>query len=294
MHSHRPKHVLVLAGDHIYKMDYGPMIAYHVEKGADITVGVVEVPIVEARDFGVLTVTEWNRVTRFVEKSPTPDPMPGRTDVALASMGIYVFNPELLEKLLLEDAGDEKSKHDFGKDIIPKAIENLQVFAYPFRDVKTRAQSYWRDVGTIDAFYEANLELVWVNPELNIYDEDWPIWTYQAQTPPAKFVLDEDGRRGVAINSLVSGGAIISGATVRESLLFSGVRVEERSVVERSVILPDVRIGQNCQVRNAIIDAGCELASGTRIGFDSAEDAKRFMVTEKGVVLVTPDMLSHA
>jgi len=291
--AHRPKHVLVLAGDHIYKMDYGPMIAYHVEKGADITVGVVEVPIVEAREFGVLTVTEWNRVTRFVEKSPTPDPMPGRTDVALASMGIYVFNPELLEKLLLRDAADENSKHDFGRNIVPDAIEKLQVFAYPFRDVKTRAQSYWRDVGTIDAFYEANLELVWVNPELNIYDEDWPIWTYQAQTPPAKFVLDEDGRRGVAINSLVSGGAIISGATVRESLLFSGVRVEERSIVERSVILPDVRIGQDCQVRNAIIDEGCELTSGTRIGFDRDEDAKRFLVTDKGVVLVTPDMLAH-
>ena len=292
--SHRPKHVLVLAGDHIYKMDYGPMIAYHVEKGADITVGVVEVPIEEAKEFGVLTVTEWNRVTRFVEKSPTPDPMPGRTDVALASMGIYVFNPDLLEKLLLADAADEKSKHDFGKNIVPDAIEKLQVFAYPFRDVKTRAQSYWRDVGTIDAFYEANLELVWVNPELNIYDEDWPIWTYQAQTPPAKFVLDEDGRRGVAINSLVSGGAIISGATVRESLLFSGVRVEERSTVERSVVLPDVRIGKNCQIRNAIIDASCEIADGTRIGFDRGEDAKRFLVTEKGVVLVTPDMLHHA
>jgi len=274
-------------------MDYGPMIAYHVEKGADITVGVVEVPIVDAREFGVLTVTEWNRVTRFVEKSPKPDPMPGRPDVALASMGIYVFNPELLEKLLVEDAADDKSKHDFGKDIIPKAIEKLQVFAYPFRDVKTRAQSYWRDVGTIDAFYEANLELVWVAPELNIYDEDWPIWTYQAQTPPAKFVLDEDGRRGIAINSLVSGGVIISGATVRESLLFSGVRVEEKSVVERSVILPDVRIGPNCQIRNAIIDANCEIAAGTSIGFDRAEDAKNFLVTEKGVVLVTPDMLAH-
>ena len=218
--------------------------------------------------------------------------MPGRTDVALASMGIYVFNPDLLERLLIEDTADEKSKHDFGKDIIPKAIEKLQVFAYPFRDVKTRAQSYWRDVGTIDAFYEANLELVWVNPELNIYDEDWPIWTYQAQTPPAKFVLDEEGRRGIAINSLVSGGVIISGATVRESLLFSGVRVEERSTVERSVILPDVRIGPNCQIRNAILDAGCEVAGGTRIGFDRGEDAKRFLVTEKGVVLVTPDMLA--
>jgi len=264
-----------------------------VEKGADITVGVVEVPIEDAKEFGVLTVTEWNRVTRFVEKSPTPDPMPGRKDVALASMGIYVFNPELLERLLVEDAGNETSKHDFGKNIVPDAIEKLQVFAYPFRDVKTRAQSYWRDVGTIDAFYEANIELVWVNPELNIYDEDWPIWTYQAQTPPAKFVLDEDGRRGIAINSLVSGGTIISGATVRESLLFSGVRVEERSNVERSVILPDVRIGPDCHIRNAIIDEHCVLAAGTRIGFDRAEDAKKYLVTEKGVVLVTPDMLAH-
>jgi glucose-1-phosphate adenylyltransferase len=294
MHATHPKHVLVLAGDHIYKMDYGPMIAYHVEKGADITVGVVEVPIADARDFGVLTVTEWNRVTRFVEKSPTPDHMPGRPDAALASMGIYVFNPDLLERLLIADAANEKSKHDFGKDIVPDAIEKLQVFAYPFRDVKTRAQSYWRDVGTIDAFYEANIEMVWVNPELNIYDEDWPIWTYQAQTPPAKFVLDEDGRRGMAINSLVSGGVIISGATVRESLLFSGVRVEERSNVERSVILPNVRIGPDCQIRNAIIDENCELPPGTRIGHDRNEDAKRFLVTEKGVVLVTPDTLHHA
>jgi glucose-1-phosphate adenylyltransferase len=293
MHAHRPKHVLVLAGDHIYKMDYGPMIAYHVEKGADITVGVVEVPIADAKEFGVLTVTEWNRVTRFVEKSLTPDHMPGRPDVALASMGIYVFNPDLLERLLIEDAAKENSKHDFGKNIVPDAIEKLQVFAYPFRDVKTRAQSYWRDVGTIDAFFEANIEMVWVNPELNIYDEDWPIWTYQAQTPPAKFVLDEDGRRGIAVNSLVSGGAIISGATVRESLLFSGVRVEERSNVERSVILPNVRIAQDCQIRNAIIDENCEIVAGTRIGFDLAEDSKRFLVTEKGVVLVTPDMLTH-
>ena len=291
--SHRPKHVLVLAGDHIYKMDYGPMIAYHVEKGADITVGVVEVPREQSIHFGVLTATEWNRVTAFDEKPANPSTLPSRPDSILASMGIYVFNPELLEKLLIADAANEQSKHDFGKNIVPDAIEKLQVFAYPFRDVKTRAQSYWRDVGTIDAFYEANLELVWVNPELNIYDEDWPIWTYQAQTPPAKFVLDEDGRRGIAINSLVSGGAIISGATVRESLLFSGVRIEERSEVERSVILPDVRIGQNCQVRNAIIDEGCQLAVGTRIGFDRAEDSKRFLVTEKGVVLVTPDML-HA
>jgi glucose-1-phosphate adenylyltransferase len=292
--QHRPKHVLVLAGDHIYKMDYGPMIAYHVEKGADITVGVVEVPIVEARDFGVLSVTEWNRVTKFSEKPPQPEPMPGRTDVALASMGIYVFNTQLIERLLMEDANDENSQHDFGKDIIPKAIESMQVFAYPFRNVKTRAQNYWRDVGTVDAFYEANLELVHVAPELNVYDEEWPIWTYQLQQPPAKFVLDEDGRRGMAINSVVSGGSIISGAVVRESLLFSSVRVDEGSIVERSVIMPGVRIGKSCIIRRAIIDEHCDIPDGMQIGVDMQKDRERFDVTPKGVILVTPDMLHTA
>src|SRR5579864_8949249 len=290
--SHRPKHVLVLAGDHIYKMDYGPMIAYHVEKGADITVGVVEVPKQESRSFGVLTATEWNRVTRFAEKPATPDTIPGRPESILASMGIYVFNTRLLEKRLIEDAADAASAHDFGKNILPKAIDtSLQVFAYPFQDVKTRAQSYWRDVGTIDAFYEANLELVHVKPELNIYDQDWPIWTYQVQQPPAKFILDEDGRRGHAINSVVSGGCIISGAVVRSSLLFSDVRVDERTQIERSVILPHVEIGSSCIIANAIIDEGCEIPNGMRIGVDRASDGRRFVVTEKGIVLVTPDML---
>ena len=289
--SHRPKHVLVLAGDHIYKMDYGPMIAYHVEKGADITVGVVELPASQSRSFGVLTATEWNRVTKFAEKPAEPDTLPGRPDSILASMGIYVFNTRLLERLLTEDAQDETSSHDFGKNIIPKAIGSLQVFAYPFQDVKTRAQSYWRDVGTIDAYYDANLELVHVNPELNIYDEEWPIWTYQEQQPPAKFVLDEDGRRGMAINSMVSGGCIISGAVVRESLLFSNVRVEERSVIERAVVLPHVSIGRNCTIRRAVIDEGCEIPDGMQIGHDPALDAQRFYVTEQGVVLVTADML---
>jgi glucose-1-phosphate adenylyltransferase len=290
--SHRPKHVLVLAGDHIYKMDYGPMIAYHVEKGADITVGVVEVPVSESRNFGVLTATEWNRVTKFSEKPATPDTLPSRPDSILASMGIYVFNTRLLEKLLVEDAADEKSAHDFGKDILPKAIgNNLQVFAYPFQDVKTRAQSYWRDVGTIDAYYDANLELVHVKPELNIYDQDWPIWTYQVQQPPAKFVLDEDGRRGTAINSVVSGGCIISGAVVRSSLLFSDVRVDERSSINRSVILPHVEIGTSCVIEDAIVDEGCEIPSEMKIGVNREADAKRFHVTEKGVVLVTADML---
>jgi len=289
--SHRPKHVLVLAGDHIYKMDYGPMIAYHVEKGADVTVGVVVLPARESRSFGVLTATEWNRVTKFTEKPEQPDTLPNRPDSILASMGIYVFNTRLLERLLNEDAADAASQHDFGKNVIPQAIGHRQVFAYPFQDVKTRAQSYWRDVGTIDAYYEANVELVHVDPELNIYDREWPIWTYQVHSPPAKFVLDDEGRRGMAVNSMVSGGCIISGATVRGSLLFSDVRVDEHSSVEGAVILPHVEIGRNCQVRHAIIDEGCQIPDGMRIGFDPAADARRFHVTEKGVVLVTSDML---
>jgi glucose-1-phosphate adenylyltransferase len=264
--SHGPRHVLVLAGDHIYKMDYGPMIAYHVEKGADITVGVVEVPVPEARSFGVLSVTEWNRVTRFTEKPPQPEPMPGNPDVALASMGIYVFNADLLDRLLTEDAADPNSAHDFGKNIIPKAIDNRQVFAYPFRNVRTKAQNYWRDVGTVDAFYEANIELVHVSPELNVYDEEWPIWTYQVQQPPAKFVLSDADRTGMAVNSLVAGGCIISGAVVRESLLFSAVRV-------------------------AIIDEHCEIPDGMQIGVDAEKDRERFDVTPRGIVLVTPDAL---
>jgi glucose-1-phosphate adenylyltransferase len=289
----RPKHVLVLAGDHIYKMDYGPMVAYHVEKGADITVGVVEVPLERARDFGVLSVTEWNRVTHFNEKPQAPDPMPGRTDVALASMGIYIFNARLLEKLLIADAADDRSAHDFGRNVIPAAIDMLQVMAYPFTDVKTRAQNYWRDVGTVDAYYDANIELVHVAPELNLYDEEWPIWTYQLQQPPAKFVLDEDGRRGIAVNSMVSGGCIISGAYVHESLLFSNVRVEERSTIDRSVVLPKVKIGPGCVINHAVLDEGCEIPDGMRIGVDRDQDAARFHVTDHGVVLVTPDMLAQ-
>jgi glucose-1-phosphate adenylyltransferase len=289
--SHRTKHVLVLAGDHIYKMDYGPMIAYHVEKGADITVGVVEVPAAESIHYGVLTATEWNRVTKFTEKPAHPDTLPSKPESILASMGIYIFNTRLLEKLLIEDAADTSSAHDFGKNILPKAISDRQVFAYPFQDVKTRAQSYWRDVGTLDAYYDANLELVHVRPELNIYDEDWPIWTYQSHLPPAKFILDEDGRRGMAINSMVSGGCIISGAVVRESLVFSNVHIDEGSRVERSVLLPNVSIGKNCTVVGAILDEGCEIPDGMCVGLNCGDDTQRFYVTEKNVVLVTADMI---
>jgi len=290
--SHRPKHVLVLAGDHIYKMDYGPMIAYHVENKADITVGVVEVPKEQAAGaFGVMTVDTQNRVLRFAEKPQDPDGIPGKPDTALASMGIYVFNARLLERMLDENAQNPGTSHDFGKNIIPAALDKMKVFAYPFRDVRTRAQQYWRDVGTVDAYYEANMELVHVHPELNIYDEQWPIWTYQRQHPPAKFVLDDDGRRGMAVNSMVSGGCIISGAHVNESLLFSNCRVDERSVIDRAVILPDVRVGANCVVRRAILDTGCVVPDGMQIGVNPEEDASRFHVSEKGVVLVTRDML---
>jgi glucose-1-phosphate adenylyltransferase len=289
--SHRPRYVLVLAGDHIYKMDYGPMIAAHVETGADITVGVVQVPLTKAREFGVLSVTDLNRVTRFDEKPASPDPMPGNPEMALASMGIYVFNMRLLDQLLTEDAEDGDSAHDFGRNVIPSAVERLQVYAYPFSDVRTRAQYYWRDVGTVDAFYEANIELVHIAPELNLYDEQWPIWTYQSHQPPAKFVLDEDERRGIAINSMVSGGCIISGARVEQSLLFSGVRVDERTSIFRSVVLPDVRIGAGCTIRNAILDEGCDVPPGTQIGVDHSADALRFHVTGNKVVLVTDDML---
>jgi glucose-1-phosphate adenylyltransferase len=292
--SHRPLHVLVLAGDHIYKMDYGPMIGFHVENEADITVGVVEVPRERARDFGVLTVDESNRVVRFQEKPLDPEPIPGRPDVALGSMGIYVFNPKLLERLLRADAADPKSAHDFGRNIVPDAIENLRVYAYPFEDVRTKAQNYWRDVGTVEAYYEANMELVRVSPELNIYDEQWPIWTYQEQLPPAKFVFDEDDRRGAAIDSMVSGGCIISGSRVSNSLLCSNVRVHDRSAVDRSVILPRVRIGENCVIRRAIIDEGTLVPDGTQIGVDPVADAERFHVTEGGIVLVTSAMLKAA
>jgi len=290
--AYGPDLVLVLAGDHVYKMDYGPMIAFHVEKDADITVGVVQVPVNKAHEFGVMTVNEHQRITRFMEKPARPEPMPGRDDMALASMGIYVFSREFLKETLVADAGDPDSAHDFGRNIIPGNIDGGRVYAYAFQDVKTAAQAYWRDVGTVDAFYEANMELVYVTPELNLYDEDWPIWTYQEHVPSAKFVLDEDGRRGEAINSLVSGGCIVSGATVRESLLFVNAQVGEGSEVYRSALLPHVRVGSNCRIRRAILDEGCVVPDGTLIGVDLAADRERFHVTERGVVLVTPEMLA--
>jgi glucose-1-phosphate adenylyltransferase len=292
MKLHHPRHVLVLAGDHIYKMDYGPMLAAHVENKADITVGVVEVPREEASSFGVMKVDKECRIVGFAEKPKDPEGIPGREQFALGSMGIYVFKASLLYRLLEEEAQRPNTAHDFGRNIIPEAIKHLKVFAYPFQDSQTRVQHYWRDVGTVDAFYEANMELVHVNPELNIYDEKWPIWTYQRQYPPAKFVLDDHDRHGMAVNSVVSGGCIVSGAHVSQSLMFSNVRIQERSYVERAVIFPDVRIGQGCTVKGAIIDTGGVVPEGTEIGVNKEDDARRFYMSEKGIVLVTRDMLA--
>jgi len=291
--SHKPEYVLILAGDHIYKMDYGPMIAQHVESGADVTVGCIEVPLEQAKAFGVMSVDDKGKIVEFHEKPENPQSRPGSTDMALASMGIYVFNANFLIEQLLLDAADSYSSHDFGKDIIPSVIQTHNVIYYPFVDVQTGRQSYWRDVGTIDAFWKANLELIGVSPELNLYDDQWPIWTYQEQLPPAKFVFEEDGRRGMAMDSMVSGGCIISGACVCNSLLFSNVHIHSYSTVEASVILPDVKIGENCQIRNAVIDRGCVIPDGTRIGFDTEEDRKTYYVSAGGVVLIIPEMLGQ-
>ena len=290
---HAPEHVVVLAGDHIYKMDYGPMVAYHEEKGADITVGCVEVPREQATGFGVLSVNVFNRVTKFTEKPAEPEGIPGREAQALASMGIYVFNRRFLETVLQEDAADAASAHDFGHNIIPACISGKEVFAYPFTDVKTRAQNYWRDVGTVDAYYDANIELVAVNPELNLYDDEWPIWTYQHQFPPAKFIHDNDERRGMAVNSMVCSGSIISGSRVRRSLLFTRVHVHSHSLVEDAVILPHVDVGRDCRIKRVVIDEHCMIPDGTVIGEEPELDRQRFHVTDKGVVLVTPDMLEN-
>jgi glucose-1-phosphate adenylyltransferase len=290
---HNPSYVLILAGDHIYKMDYGAMLAYHVEKQADITVGCIEVDLETAKAYGVMGIDDAGRVKSFHEKPDKPAPMPEKSDTALCSMGIYVFNTNFLFEQLIRDADTPNSSHDFGKDIIPNAINKYRVFAYPFRDLESGKQAYWRDVGTVDAFWEANLELIGVTPELNLYDDEWPIWTYQEQLPPAKFIFDEDNRRGMAVDSMVSGGCIISGAYVDRSLLFSNVYVEEQTKLCECVVLPEVNIGKGCRISKAVIDKGCNIPDGTVIGENVQDDRNRFYVTDKGVVLITPEMLGQ-
>ncbi len=289
--------VLVLAGDHIYKMDYGKLLAFHVESKADMTVACLEVPIAEANAFGVMGVDKDSRVVEFVEKPTNPPSIPGNPDKSLASMGIYVFNAQFLYEQLIRDADDPKSSHDFGKDLIPHMVEKYRVYAQSFEQSCVGMGGdnvpYWRDVGTIDSYWEASMELTKVIPDLNMYDQDWPIWTHQEQLPPAKFVFDEPDRRGIAIDSLVSGGCIISGSTVKHSLLFSDVRVNSYSSIEDSVLLPNVDVGRYVTLKRVIVDKNCKIPEGMSIGVNPEEDRKRFHVSANGVTLVTPEMLGQ-
>ncbi len=293
--THDPQHVLILSGDHIYKMDYGPFLAAHAAAEADMTVSCLEVPLAEAAGaFGVMTVDESGRVIDFNEKPENPEPIPGKPDLCLASMGNYVFNTEFLYEQVIKDADTPGTQHDFGRNVIPAIIADYRVFAYPFRDPDTGAQAYWRDVGTLDAFWEANMELVSVSPQLNLYDQQWPILTYQIQAPPAKFVFDDPDRRGEALNSMVSGGCVVSGAYINRSLLFTRCRAENHSRVTESVLLPGVTVGEGSRINRAIIDRGSRIEAGTVIGEDRDDDRERgFRVTKSGITLVTPDMLGQ-
>ena len=297
LRAHKPEYILVLAGDHIYKMDYSQLIADHVAQGKACTVGCIEVPLAEASAFGVMAIDDQRRIVSFAEKPAHPAPMPGRPDMALASMGIYVFDAQALFDALATDAAAPGSSRDFGKDIIPALVAQGQAVAHPFglSCVKSspEAPSYWRDVGTVDAYWQANIDLTGTVPELDMYNRDWPVWTYQEQLPPAKFVFNDDGRRGSAVDSLVSGGCIISGAAINRSVLFSKVRVHSYCDVQEAVVLPEVSIGRHCVLRKVVIDHGCQIPDGTHIGVDPQADAQRFHRTPGGVVLVTADMLAR-
>jgi glucose-1-phosphate adenylyltransferase len=292
-----PDFVLILAGDHVYKMDYGKLLAFHVEKKADMTVACLEVPVADASAFGVMGVDENERVVEFAEKPAHPASIPDKPGMALASMGIYVFNTRFLFEQLIRDADDPQSSHDFGKDLIPHIVEKYRVFAQSFVQSCTgmvdHMHHYWRDVGTIDAYWEANMELTKVVPELNMYDQEWPIWTYQEQLPPAKFVFDDEDRRGMAIDSLVSGGCIISGSTVRRSLLFSNVRINSQCNIEDTVLLPNAEVGRHVMLKRVIVDKNCRIPDGLKVGINPEEDRKRFHVSPNGVTLITPDMLGQ-
>ncbi len=285
-----PANVLILSGDHVYKMDYSKMLRFHLDKGADVTLATIEVPVAEGRRFGIVSVDEDERVTGFQEKPESPAPMPGATNVALASMGIYLFKADVLIRALEEDAPNTESKHDFGKDIIPALIRTAPVFSYRFYDENKKASKYWRDIGTLDAYYEASMDLCQVNPEFNLYDPEWPLRTYQPQAPPAKFVFAEEGRRcGQALDSIISGGCIISGSRVWGSVLCPNVRVHSFCHLEQSILMPGVRVGRHARIRRAIIDRDVLIPRGALIGYDADEDKRRHTVTEGGIVVVTVD-----
>jgi glucose-1-phosphate adenylyltransferase len=295
INSYGPEWIVVLAGDHIYKMDYEIMLAQHVNSGADVTVGCVDVPRMEAVGYGVMHVAADGRIIEFVEKPADPPAMPDDPDRALASMGIYVFERTYLNELLLADADDPNSSHDFGKDIIPDIVKNGKAIAHRFSESCVRAESekehYWRDVGTVDAFWEANVDLTDFVPALDLHDQDWPIWTYAEITPPAKFVHDEPDRVGRATSSLVSGGCIVSGSNVDKSLLFTGVHVHSYSSLEGVVALPKVQIARNVRLKNVVIDRGVSIPDGLVVGEDAEADISRFRRTENGIVLITKPMI---
>ena len=295
--SSEPTFVVILAGDHVYKMDYSIMLKDHVLSGKGCTVGCIEVPRAQASAFGVMAIDDSRHIKAFVEKPTDPPPMPGNDQVSLASMGIYVFDAEYLYRLLEEDLANPESEHDFGKNVIPRAVADGQAQAHPFSmSCVSRIQDvtpYWRDVGTIDAFWEANLDIAATVPELDIYDTDWPIWTYQRQLPPAKFVPDKDGQDGVHVNTVVSGGCIVSGSYVAHSVLFSEVRVHSDCKIREVVALPNVTINRHCHLRKVVIDRGCVIPEGLIVGEDPVLDAQRFERTEGGVVLITRDMLDR-
>lgn len=295
MQSYGPEYVLILAGDHIYKQDYEIMLQQHVSSGADVTVGCIEVPRGEASGFGVMHIDEAQNIIDFVEKPTDPPPMPGNPAISLASMGIYVFKADFLYDLLRRDADDPNSTHDFGSDLIPYIVKHGKAVAHKFSDSCVRQgpeqTAYWRDVGTVDAFWRANIDLTDLEPELDLYDQDWPIWSHAPITPPAKFVHDEDGRRGMATSSLISGGCVVSGSAVDKSLLFTNVRCNSFSQLSRVVALPDVVIGRHAQLRNVVIDRGVQIPEKLVIGEDPALDANRFRRTETGICLVTQPMI---
>jgi glucose-1-phosphate adenylyltransferase len=297
LRAYGAEYILVLAGDHVYKQDYSLMLLDHVESGAKCTVGCIEVPRMEATALGVMHVDADRRITDFLEKPKDPPPIPGKPDKALGSMGIYVFGAEYLYRLLEADMNDDASDHDFGKNLIPRIVADGGAVAHPLNlssiPASTRQRPYWRDVGTVDAFWAANLDLASDLPELNLYDRDWPVWTYQEQLPPAKFVPDERGLNGETSNVLISGGCIVVGSNIRRSVLFSNVRVEACCTIHEAVIMPDTLIGRGSRLSKVVIDRGCELAEGTVIGEDAASDSKRFHRSETGVVLVTKEMLDR-
>ncbi len=295
--SYEPKFIILLAGDHIYKMDYEQMLQQHVEQQADVTVGCIEVPIDEAKSFGVMQIGEKDQIIDFLEKPDVPPSMPGMPDVAMCSMGIYVFDTRFLVEQLRRDAADPDSTHDFGNDIIPRIVRQGKAIAHHFSRSCVRSshetKAYWRDIGTIDAYWAANIDLTDVEPGLDLYDHDWPIWTNSEITAPAKFVHDEESRRGSAVSSLVSGGCIVSGSSLKRSLLFSNVRTHSYSVIENSVILPNVTIGRSARLNNCIVDAGVHIPEGLVVGEDPVLDAKRFRRSEKGICVISESMINR-